>query len=297
MKQLIALVIFLALTSLCSAQTFQADFNRYCQENDTLKQRETLLKWEKATPKDPELFTGYFNYYFLKSREEVISLTATQPKGESLVLSDNTNKSAGYMASEVVFNNSTLKKGLEKIDEGIKLYPDRLDMRFGKIYALGQAGDWQSFTDEIVTAIQYSKANQNQWTWTNNEKRPDGKDFLLSSLQNYQLQLYNTGDDELLKNMRTIATEILKLYPDHIESLSNLSITYLLTGEYDKGIAPLLQAEKLNPKDAIVLANIAQGYRLKGDKKNAIEYYEKVIRFADDAEMISVAKRHIEKLK
>lgn len=155
-------------------------------------------------------------------------------------------------------------------------------MRFGKIYVLGQVSDWNNYTSEIIKTIQYSSTNYNNWTWTNNEKQENGKDFFLSSLQDYQVQLYNTRKDELLVNMRNISDETLKYYPNHIESLSNLSITYLLTGEYDKGIEPLLRAEKLNPQDYIVLSNIAQGYKLKGDKKKAIEYYEKTIEFGDE---------------
>jgi tetratricopeptide (TPR) repeat protein len=96
--------------------------------------------------------------------------------------------------------------------------------------------------------------------------------------------------------MRTIAQEILKYYPNHIESLSNLSITYLLTGEYNKGIEPLLKAEKIDPKDAIVLGNIAQGYKLKGDKETEIEYYEKVIKYGDERS-IAYAKQQIQELK
>ena len=128
-------------------------------------------------------------------------------------------------------------------------------------------------------------------------KKYDGgeKEFLLD-IQTYQLQLYNTENDNLLKNMREIANTVLKFYPNHIESLSNLSITYLLTGEYDKGIEPLLRAEKINPKDYIVLSNIAQGYKLKGDKKKAIEYYEKTVEFGDDRAK-EYAKQQIIELK
>jgi tetratricopeptide (TPR) repeat protein len=156
-------------------------------------------------------------------------------------------------------------------------------MRFGKIYVLGQIADWDKFTSEIIKTVNYSSTNDNKWTWTNNEKQEEGKEFFLTSLQDYQVQLYDTQDNNLLVYMRNIANEILKYYPNNIESLSNLSVTYLLTGEYDKGIEPLLKAEKLNPKDYIVLANIAQGYKLKGDKKKAIEYYEKTAENGDES--------------
>jgi tetratricopeptide (TPR) repeat protein len=176
------------------------------------------------------------------------------------------------------------------------MYPNRLDMRFGKIYALGQSEDWENFTKEIVKTIQYSKKNNNEWTWTFNEKKENGKEFFLGSIQDYQLNLYETKNDDLLKNMRRIAEEILKIYPDHIESLSNISINYLLTGQYDKGIEALLKAEKIDPKDGVVLSNIAHGYKLKGDIHNSIKYYEKMLKL-EDPRAVEFAKQQIESLK
>jgi tetratricopeptide (TPR) repeat protein len=96
--------------------------------------------------------------------------------------------------------------------------------------------------------------------------------------------------------MGAIANEVLKFYPDHIESLSNLSITYLITEQYDKAIEVLLKAEKLAPTDAIVLGNIAQGYKLNGDKKRAIEYYEKAIKYADPVQ-VEYSRQQIKELK
>ncbi len=296
MKYIISFLSILLYSTSIFGQDYKSDFIKYCQDGDTTKQFETLISWESEDPKNPELFTSYFNYYFLKSKQEVLSLSTEEPKGESLSLQDSTGKTAGFLGSSSYFNPETFNKGIDKIDEGIKLYPNRLDMRFGKIYMLGLVKNWQGFTDEIVKAIKFSRINNNKWTWTNNEKKENGKDFLLSSIQDYQLTLYNTDNDDLLTNMRTIAQEILKFYPNHIESLSNLSVTYLLTDEYDKGIEPLLRAEKIDPTDAIVLVNIAQGYKLKGDKSTAIEYYEKVIKHGEESS-IEYAKQQIEELR
>jgi tetratricopeptide (TPR) repeat protein len=296
MRKTIGLFIALTTSSIGFGQNFYSEFQKNIKSNDTIKQLETLTAWEKANPKDPELFTCFFNYYFRKSKDELILLTTQKPNGVVFELKDSLNQTAGYLGSQIDFNQIEFQKGIDKINEGMQLFPNRLDMRFGKIYAFGQIKDWRNFTNEIIVTVQYSKTNNNEWTWTNNEKRADGKEFFLSSLQDYQLQLYNIGDDNLLIDMRNIANEILKYYPDHIESLSNLSVTYLLKGEYDKGIEPLLKAEKLDPKDYIVLSNIAQGYKLKGDKKKAIEYYEKVIEYGD-ADTKAYAKDQIKELK
>ena len=295
MRYIYIFVMILALSN-AYGQNYQVDFQKYCQANDTTKQWEILTKWEKSNPDDPELFTSYFNYYILKSRNEVLSLTVEEPDGESLILKDSLDNTAGFLGSQVYYDNTYLQKGIDKINKGIELYPNRLDMRFGKIYVLGQVEDWENFTDEIVQTIQYSSINKNAWTWTNNEKQEDGKDFFLSALQDYQLQLYNTGSDDLLPNMQRIALEVLKYYPNHVESLSNLSITYLLTGDYDKAIISLQKAEKINPKDFVILSNIAHAYKLKGEKEKAIEYYQKTSKYGD-GQAKAFAQQQIQELK
>lgn len=281
MRKLLGILTAILFTQIGYSQDYKSEFQKYLQTNDTINQLKTLINWEKSNPKDAELFTSYFNYYFIKSKHEVLALSTDQPKGEGLILKDSLNKTAGYLGSQIYYDKAELKKGLEKIDKGIKLYPNRLDMRFGKIYTLGQVADWENFTLEIIKTIDYSVKNKNYWNWTNNEKFNGGKKEFLLAIQDYQLQLYNTGNDKLLKNMREIANEVLKYYPNHIESLSNISITYLVKGDFDKALNILLKAERINPKDYVILGNIAYGYRQKGNKEKAIEYYKKIIEFGD----------------
>ncbi len=282
MKRILALLITILISQTAFNQNYQSDFENYFQSNDTLNQLKVLTNWHLAKPKDAELYTSYFNYHFIKSKQEFLTLSNDQPHGDGLILNDSLNNTVGSMGSQIHYNPTEIEKAFTKIDKGIELYPNRLDMRFGKIYVLGELSDWENFTSEIIKTVRYSSTNNNHWTWTNNEKIDRGeKDFLLD-IQTYQLQLYNTGDDNLLKYMREIAHEVLKHYPNHVESLSNLSITYLLTGAFDKGIEALLRAEKINPKDFIVLTNIAQGYKLKGDSENAIKYYKKALECGDE---------------
>ena len=283
MKYRILIIIISLISQVSFAQTdFQSEFAKLCKINDTISQKKILTKWEKQNPKDAELYTSYFNYYFLKSKKEVIALTTEKPKGEGLILKDSLNQTAGYLGSQIYYDESNFNKSIEYINKGIGYFPNRLDMRFGKIYVYGVTENWKDFTTEIIKTVEYSNTNKNQWTWTNNEPVENPKDFFLGNIQSYVYQLYNTGNDSLLKNMREISETILKYYPNNIESLSNISVTYLLNKEYDKALKPLLRAEKLDPKDYIVLGNIAQAYKLKGDKKKSIEYYKKTAKYGDE---------------
>jgi len=169
-------------------------------------------------------------------------------------------------------------------------------MRFGKCYALGQIKDYGNFTKEIIETVAYSVVNKNNWLWTENKKQDDAENFMLSAIQDYLGQLYATEDDRLLDNMIQIGEATLKHYPKSVEILSTTSVAFLLKKDYDKALVYLKQAEQLNPKDYIVLNNIAQGYKLKGDKANAIKYYELMAQYGDE-EAKQQARENIKALK
>ena len=301
MIKLLTLVLLTSTTLVLqlSAQTNAKKFVTLAEAHDTAGQRQLLSKWEMSNKNDPELFVAYFNYYVTKSRTDVIEI-GHNPKGKDALvvmeLDTSIKEPAGFIYDGTTYDKSLLSKGFSWIKKGIDMYPSRLDMRFGKIYMLGLIEDYETFTNEIIRTIDYSTKNNNKWKWSNNEPKDSGEQFLLSNIQGYQVQLYNTENDTLLNNMKRIAEAVLKYYPNHIESLSNISIVYMLQNKYDKALEPLLKAEKLSPQDYIVLSNIAQAYKLNGDNANAIKYYELTAKYGDE-QAIEYAQKQIELLK
>jgi len=281
------------------AQTFKQQFNNLVSKKDTIGQPQLLEKWEKTDDNDPELYVAYFNYFVKKSMKENIRID-NNPKGEEVLKimdKDSTKKEpVAYMYGDSYYDVALLKKGIDYIDKGIEKHPTRLDMRFGKIYMLGKTEDYEKFTTEIIKTVNSSDVIKNKWTWTDGKPQDNPKEFMLDAIQDYQVQLYNTENDNLLDNMKRIAETILKYYPDHVESLSNLSIVFMLQKQYDKALEPLLKAEQVNPKDYIVLSNIAQAYKLKGDNKNSIKYYELTTKYGDQ-EIKRYAEGQIDELK
>ncbi len=297
MKKLWIIITLISFGKILIGQESNLElFNNYFQDQDTAAQRILLMEWEATNPDDPGLYTSKFNYYFALSKQNIISIQPETENENSLVITDSLEQVVGFLEESTNYDLDLLEKAFSVIDEGIDKFPSRLDMRFGKTYALGLIEDWDMFKDEIISAINYSNLINNKWIWTNDEPVEDPENFFLSSIQGYQSQLYNTEDDSLLQTMREISETILKYYPEHIESLTNIAITYLLTENYDKGLEVLLRAEKINPQDDIILTNIAYSYKMKKDNKNAILYYQKAIEFGD-SEVQNFAKEQIELLE
>jgi tetratricopeptide (TPR) repeat protein len=295
MPKQIVLFILVLLAGQSFAQNYTGEFNRLLKEEDTAAQRQLLQNWQQANPTDAELFVAYFNYYFQSSRQEMVRLSDSGNEHSSLAITDSTGAQVGFLTDDFDYDSTLLQKAFQYIDKGINTYTTRLDMRFGKIYALGQIENYERFTNEIIRAIEMGNKLKNQWTWADNKKVDDPERFFLGNIQEYVVQLYNAGDDQL-NRMRRIAQTVLRYYPKHVESLSNLAITYGLEGNYEKALESLLQAEKIMPRDAIVLNNIATMYERKGDKLNAIKYFELTAKLGGK-ETRNAAKEKLKELK
>jgi tetratricopeptide (TPR) repeat protein len=281
MRTTLIISIGLLLGTNVHGQDYYERFKKFLTDKDTVGQRTLLQEWDKMNNNDPELYTCYFNYYVQKSISEIVRLDNNPGTGENLQITDSTKQVVGYIYGETSYNAKYLNLGFNIIDKGINKFPDRLDMRFGKIHMLEQVNYYDSFTVEIVKAIDYSTKNKNKWLWTSNESVKHPKEFLLDNVQTYINSLFGL-DDEQAKNIRRIAETTLKNYPDHVISLSNLGVSYIFENNYKKALDPLLKAEKMSPEDVIILGNIAFVYEGLEDSKKVIEYYEKIAQFGND---------------
>lgn len=301
MAKALSLIIFcLAFLFYANGQNYKEKYDDLPSSKDSEERINFLQEWEKSAPDDPELYTSYFNYYVNKARQELIEINSIKPNDrESLEITpegeENSDPTA-YLYSQVYYDYEPVFQGLKYIDEGIKRHPNRLDMRFGKIYILGESKDYESFTSEIIKTINHSAKNNNQWLWTNNEIIQNAEENFFDAIQDYVVTLYNTNDDDLLENVRLISEEIIKHYPNNTVSLSNISIVYIITERYDKALKFALKAEKVSPDDTIILNNIAYIYKTIASKDEAIEYYKKVIKFGDEEE-IEFARQQITELE
>lgn len=279
-------------TTVAQGQAFEHQLKELGKKRDTTGQIQLLQAWSLSKPTDPELFIAYFNFYINQSRKEMVSLDRAAQEGSSLVVQDTgTGKPVAFLNASIHFDDALLQRGFDKIDQGIALHPTRLDMRFGKIYMLGEAENYEAFTSTIVETIKFGEQIGHAWLWKKDEALKDGAQFFLGSLQDYITTLYNTEDDNLLPFMRQIAATVLQYHPNHVESLSNVALTYMIAGDFVKALPYLQQAEKEAPNDVVILNNIAESYKRMNQKDNAKSYLEKIVRFGNKEESAAAREK------
>lgn len=299
-KYLLITICFILPAAGASSQTLKKRYESISAKNDPVAEEQFLKEWEETNCDDPELYTAFFNYYTRQSLRENIVFEKEKPLHTNYLILNNADftkkEPSTYIYNNISYDKKLIGKVINYVEKGIGKFPSRLDMRFGLIHLYKLLGRFDDYTTEILDVINHSAHNGNEWLWTEGTMLPDGKKTMLEGMQGYILELYEARDSKLINNMMQIAEITIEYYPNDVQSHLNQSIVFLLCKEYDRALSSLSDAEKLNPKDILVLGNMAQAYKLKGDKANAIRYY-KMMAEQGDADARNYAMKQIKKIE
>ena len=276
------------------AQTSWYDRYLECINDSSLDySRQVIERWELAEPESADVYAAWFNYFFKKSMDDVIQLTPTPPQdGQQALELEGDEGAPAYLYAGQVYNDSLLTIAHEKIDKAISLYPNRLDLPFGKITVLFMLEDYVKVMPVIHQVIEQSHLNGNQWTWTLDTPVENGEEMFKSSMQDYFKRLF---DAELDNEALQVAEWMLQYYPDDVIFLNDKASLLAITGNLDQALQIFLSIHNDNPEDNIVTSNIAYIYKTKGDKKNALKYY-RILDKCGDEEMEELARQAISEL-
>jgi tetratricopeptide (TPR) repeat protein len=289
MYKLLFLLSFCLIGNIVLGQGFLERFNSISKENDSIQITSLLNEWEAKSPQDPEYYISAFNFYYSNCKQEEVYKKTTH---NSL---NNFSQSNSNQIRVICTNIEFFQLAISIIEKGIERFPNRLDFRFGKCFALKEFELYKPLTEELIKTINYSAVNKNNWFWFENKAVDSPENFLLEAIQSYMIKLYSSEDLGLLTNMKLIGESALKYYPNNVPIISSTAVAYMLTQDFDKSITYLKRAEALNPKDLIVINNLAHGYKLKGDKPAALKYYM-LSEFLSDDKSKTYAQEEIKKL-
>ena len=258
-----------------AAQGYPQEFRALLDKGDTAAQRRLLQKWGNENASDPEYYNACFNYWTHKGSKQN-EVPGVRPDA-------NGKLSLGAADNQVTYDPVMVRKGLSYLVKGIQENPRRLDMRFGRIYMLGQLRDWPAFTTAIVETLDQSAQIENRWLTEGNKAVEQPEKAMLDEIQNYVFMLYETENPDLYPNIQLISETVLKYFPENVASLTNLAVMSIFTEQYDNALGLLHLAEKFAPEDGLVMMNLAHCYKMKGNKEKALFYYEQTKKFGDEA--------------
>ncbi len=285
MKKIIIVFILFIISSFLFSDNKEI-YLKLIEENKFDELIVHLNQWEKSEPENPEVYIGYFNYYIRKGSESGVSFDK-KPKDNKktiAIVDPKTGEAVAYLNDATFYNIEEMTKAFEYINKGLEFSPDRLDMHFGKIHLLNEIKDYKNASKSLMKVLELSISNNNKWLWSDNQKLDDGQNIFIENAQDYYEVWFNADTKESLEAIKDSSMVQVKLYPKHIFAYNNLASYYAIKKQYNKALEYSLEAEKINPKDTIVLNNIAIIFRYMNNKEQAKKYFEKIIEYGNEDE-------------
>ena len=256
MRRIVSFLLITLCISAVKAQSYSDAFDEAFGRNDVVAQREALRLWQREAPDDVNYFIARYNFYANRALSPNASVVVT-PLADS---------------------------GLVAIDEGIVRYPDRLDLRLGKIFFLGELHRWDTFVDEIVRTLDYSLQIDHQWTFPNVQSDMM-EELLVESMADYMSTMYQSiadtahltaADSLMTRRIQTVAKRTVQLFPDDFSSIYMLALSHLVLRQNEKAYKYLLRAEALDNTSIPILQSLVRVCNLLGKKAQAAEYQSRL---------------------
>lgn len=264
------------------AQTYQEKFDLKMEENDTTSMYQLILDWRKNEPNNPETEVAIFNYFAMRAFTEIVTLNTTPPEdgSEALEMVDSLGNVSGYIYGTPSINDSLIQLSVKYINQGISKYPNRLDLRLGKIYVLRESQHWDWMEEEMINTIRQGQANKNSWYWMKNEPVEDDLNFLNSSLQEHFYALFESGLPYGYEIIERCSKIMLEQDDANVITLSNVATCKMMDEEYTEALTYINKAYSINPNDEIIINNAGFCHWKLGHPEDAKRYYVKALEMA-----------------
>lgn len=297
MRRTFSTFIVMLLSCAVFAQTRAELYDRFSQavsEHDTTTVVSLISEWERLYPGDAELFSLRANYYFMDAVSDVITLSAEKPAdGRGYYVMEDSLGNTQYMYSEV--QTDSVRVGCTKaiLADGIAKYPDRIDLRLGKITVHFKVGENASAVKEVCSMVEHSVVNDNKWLGTLDKPvETDGVSYMRDCIQDYLSQFVDAEDLASAENM---VDACVSFYPKDPVFLSDKGVMRFYAGDLKSALDWYLSAYSVSPGDMLVVNNIAYTYEKLGDKQNALKYY-RILADSNDTEFSENAKAAVQEL-
>ncbi len=241
-----------------------------------------LTEWEQQSPKDPEMFIAWYNYYI--NRNLVTGIATSQEKSQYVI------------GPRQTFNHDDVIKGISYLDSALLLYPNRLDIHIGKITSLEQIGEVQLLGQALIDFLSTSIAFKGKWLDSSHSEITDNSYNALRMVQEKIYGLYRSDDTNALDVINNVSLSMIKYYPEHVFGYNNCGGIAFSRQDYAAALQYFIKGMAIEPYDEYVILNTGICYFKLNQYKEARPYLVKVIA-SEDPQVRDRAKHYLDEIE
>jgi tetratricopeptide (TPR) repeat protein len=278
-----------------TAEGYAARYKQLQDEKAPAAQIDSVLdEWRSKQPDDPEAWVTSANYYFNQGQ---INISTKKPAGRDFVVKDaKTEKTAGSISFEQ--DKVSVKRAADLLQEATTKFPDRLDIWCGLAWMNQEGGNFDNEFATLKKMVAHVREHPQGLKWLKGQPLDEPADkFIAEKLHSYGTHYEKrenpTDDDRFLK----IAMFSAEQFPNHPYAFNDVAVYYSIKGDNAKTREWLEKANKIDPKDTLVMTNLGYVCSKLGDNAAARKWYEAVIKADPNGELATRAKDGLAKLK
>ena len=290
---LLAVALLFVSIALAAEQDYAARFKELRERKADAQIEPLLNEWREKRPNDPDAWITSANYYF---NQRQVMISRKKPQKGDFSLTDKTGKQAGSISFES--DEAATKRAADLLQQATTKFPDRLDIWCGLAFVYQESGDFDSEFSTLQRMVSYARDHLAQLRWLNGENLPEPADhFIPGKLHSYGMYYEKKENPEDDKRFLKIATFAAEQFPGHPYAFNDVALYYSIAGDNAKTREWLEKANRINPKDTLVLMNLGQICSKLGDDRDARKWYQEVLKVDPEGEYALQATDALAKLK
>ena len=264
------MVLWVGLSSWVLADGFREQFRAAFKAGDVLAAEKVLTEWEKATPKDPDLYVARFNFLLNKA-------TKRTPVPVPAVAAGALAVPARPPAMMVSYDPATMAQAAAVLKQGIALAPERLDMRMGLAKSYEMVGQPAPLLQTIRETLEARKNGGKPWLWRDGVPLPGPENaFVPAAIEPFASNYWKQPGDKGLENGRPIAELMEQYFPQNSLGYFNMGVYYAHLHKTQESYEKMQQADALDPNDISTLMNLTRMAIELKQKDKALAYQERL---------------------